>query len=96
MLAVELANWESATSWRDFLTKLKQRGLRGVEFAVTDDHAGLKQGIAEVLPETAGDCLETVWPLRVNKQVITIRSRDRMKGRTSAIESRHPPRWPHA
>jgi putative transposase len=52
ILAVELANRESATSWRDFLVKLKQRGLRGVEFAVTDDHAGLKQGIAEVLPET--------------------------------------------
>jgi putative transposase len=52
VLAVESANRESVTSWRDFLVKLKQRGLRGVEFAVTDDHAGLKQGIAEVLPET--------------------------------------------
>lgn len=52
VLGVELANRESVTSWRDFLVKLKQRGLRGVEFAVTDDHAGLKQGIAEVLPET--------------------------------------------
>ena len=53
VLGVELANRESVTSWRDFLVKLKQRGLRGVEFAVTDDHAGLKQGIAEVLPEAA-------------------------------------------
>jgi putative transposase len=51
VLAVELANRESATSWRDFLGKLKQRGLRGVEFVVTDDHAGLKQAVAEVLPE---------------------------------------------
>ncbi len=53
VLGVELANRESVTSWREFLVKLKQRGLRGVEFAVTDDHAGLKQGIAEVLPEAA-------------------------------------------
>jgi putative transposase len=53
VLAVELANRESTSSWRDFLVRLKQRGLRGVEFAVTDDHAGLKQGIVEVLPETA-------------------------------------------
>ncbi len=35
VLGVELANRESVTSWRDFLVKLKQRGLRGVEFAVT-------------------------------------------------------------
>ena len=28
-------------------------GLRGVEFVVTDDHAGLKQAIVEVLPEAA-------------------------------------------
>ena len=39
------------------LVKLKHRGLRGVEFAVTDDHAGLKQAIAEVLPES---CLATL------------------------------------
>lgn len=53
VLAVELANRESATSWREFLVKLKQRGLRGVEFVVTDDHAGRKQAIVEVLPEAA-------------------------------------------
>lgn len=53
VLAVELANRESTTSWREFLGKLKQRGLLGVEFVVTDDHAGLKQGIVEVLPEAA-------------------------------------------
>jgi transposase-like protein len=53
VLAIELANRESMTSWREFLVKLKQRGLRGVEFVVTDDHAGLKQAIVEVLPEAA-------------------------------------------
>jgi putative transposase len=53
VLAVELANRESTTSWRDFLMKLKQRGLRGVELVVTDDHAGLKQAVVEVLPEAA-------------------------------------------
>lgn len=53
VLAVELANRESATSWRDFLVKLQQRGLRGVELVVTDDHAGLKQAIVEVLPGAA-------------------------------------------
>jgi putative transposase len=53
ILAVELANRESVSSWREFLEKLRQRGLRGVEFAVSDDHAGLKRAIAEVLPEAA-------------------------------------------
>jgi putative transposase len=32
VLAVELANRESTSSWRDFLLGLKQRGLHGVEF----------------------------------------------------------------
>jgi putative transposase len=51
ILAVELANRESQTSWKDVLLELKSRGLRGVEFVVSDDHPGLKRAIAEVLPE---------------------------------------------
>ena len=51
VLAVELANRESATSWKEFLLKLKSHGLRGVTLAITDDHAGLKRSLAEVLPE---------------------------------------------
>jgi putative transposase len=51
ILAVELANRESQTSWKDVLLELKTRGLRGVEFVVSDDHPGLKRAIAEVIPE---------------------------------------------
>ena len=51
VLAVALANRESRTSWRDLLLQLKERGLRGVEFVVSDDHEGLKQAIIELLPE---------------------------------------------
>ena len=51
VLGVEMANRESSTSWKEFLLGLKRRGLRGVSFAVSDDHPGLKRGIAEVLPE---------------------------------------------
>ena len=36
MLAVEMANRESSTSWKEFLLGLKRRGLRGVVFAVSD------------------------------------------------------------
>lgn len=37
VLGVELANRESASSWRDFLVALKQRGLGGVELVVSDE-----------------------------------------------------------
>jgi putative transposase len=53
ILAVELANRESVSSWKECLEGLKSRGLRGVEFVVSDDHPGLKRAIAEVLPEAA-------------------------------------------
>jgi putative transposase len=51
ILAVELANRESRSSWRDLLLNLRKRGLSGVEFVVSDDHAGLKGAIRGVLPE---------------------------------------------
>lgn len=51
VLAVEWANRESASSWREFLVRLKERGLHGVMFCVSDDHPGLKRAIREVLPE---------------------------------------------
>jgi transposase-like protein len=53
ILAVELANRESRSSWRDFLSGLKARGLAGVEFIVSDNYEGLKLTIREVLPEAA-------------------------------------------
>src|SRR5712692_9210087 len=45
VLGVDLANRESRTSWRDFLLGLKERGIFGVEFVVSDDHEGLRQAI---------------------------------------------------
>ncbi|MBB2708925.1 UNVERIFIED_ORG: transposase-like protein [Rhizobium etli] len=32
---------------------LKARGLKGIEFVVSDDHAGLVAAIGEVIPEAA-------------------------------------------
>jgi putative transposase len=51
VLAVELAHRESTSSWRELLVSLRQRSLQGVEFVVSDDHAGLRRAIQEVLPE---------------------------------------------
>jgi putative transposase len=53
ILAVELANRESRSSWKDFLLGLRERGLHGLEYVVADDHAGLRAAIREVIPEAA-------------------------------------------
>lgn len=53
ILAVEMANRESRFSWKDFLLGLRARGLKGVEFTVSDDHAGLVKGLGEVFPEAS-------------------------------------------
>jgi transposase-like protein len=50
VLGVALANRESRTSWKDFLSSLIARGLRGVEYVVSDAHEGLKQSVTQVLP----------------------------------------------
>ena len=49
VLGVELAQRETASSWKEFLSGLVGRGLRGVEFVVSDDHAGLRRAITEVV-----------------------------------------------
>jgi putative transposase len=50
VLAVEMANRESQSSWKEFLDRLCERGLRGVQLVVSDDHIGLRNAIREVLP----------------------------------------------
>lgn len=53
ILAVQMAGRESRSAWRDFLLALKNRGLKGVEFVVSDDHPGLTKAIGEVIPEAS-------------------------------------------
>ena len=50
VLAVEMANRESQSSWKTFLEGLCDRGLSGVQVVLSDDHAGLRKAIREVLP----------------------------------------------
>jgi putative transposase len=42
ILGVSVALSEAETHWRDFLASLQERGLHGVEFIVSDNHAGLQ------------------------------------------------------
>src|SRR3954469_5505652 len=51
ILAIELASRESLSSWKELLAGLRPRSLHGVEFVVSDDHAGLRRAIQETLPE---------------------------------------------
>jgi putative transposase len=45
VLATEIANKEAEISWKSFLVRLKERGLKGVKFIVSDNHEGLKKAI---------------------------------------------------
>lgn len=51
ILAVEIANSESESSWVHFLESLVERGLSGVELVISDAHPGLKLAIMKVLPK---------------------------------------------
>lgn len=42
ILGVSVALSEHEVHWREFLTGLQQRGLKGVRLIVSDDHAGLE------------------------------------------------------
>jgi transposase-like protein len=42
---------EAEVHWRSFLQSLTERGLHGVEYAVSDDHKGLKTALKAVFPK---------------------------------------------
>ncbi len=45
VLSVELANSESEQSWSEVFKRLKERGLRGVELVISDEHSGMLKAI---------------------------------------------------
>ena len=49
ILGVSIALSEAEVHWRAFLESLMARGLRGVEYVVSDDHAGLRAAFRAVL-----------------------------------------------
>lgn len=50
ILGVSVALSEAEVHWREFLTRLQERGLCGVSYFVSDDHAGLKAARRAVFP----------------------------------------------
>lgn len=53
ILAVETGWGESETVWSEFLGKLKDRGLKGVELFTSDAHPGIKNAVKEHYPGVA-------------------------------------------
>jgi transposase-like protein len=52
-LGVWLGPTESEASWQAVFAQLQQRGLRGVRYVVSDDHAGLRAALARHFPGAA-------------------------------------------
>jgi len=50
VLGVSVSTSEAELHWRSFLLGLQQRGLSGVRYLVSDDHAGLTGALATVFP----------------------------------------------
>ena len=46
ILGLEIGNSESEQSWSDFFRHLKQRGLKGADFVISDNHPGLVKAAA--------------------------------------------------
>jgi putative transposase len=49
VIGLDIGEVESGAFWTEFLRGLKQRGLEGVQLAVSDEHEGLKSAIARTL-----------------------------------------------
>ena len=58
VLGVSVALSEAEVHWRGFLESLVARGLRGVAFNSSDDHAGLRTARRAVL----GGAASSIWP----------------------------------
>lgn len=50
ILGVSVSLSEAEVHWREFLNRLCERGLHGLELIVSDDHAGLKQARKACFP----------------------------------------------
>jgi transposase-like protein len=70
---------------------LKTRGLSGVEFVVSDDHAGLKAAIREVLPEAVW---QRCYVHFLRKRSITSRARWTMTACANCAGSTTGASWP--
>ena len=76
ILGVSVALSEAEVHWRAFLENLQSRGMRGVEYVVSDDHAGLRAARKAVLGGVK-------WPVPEGLTVFTLPENHRRRMRTS-------------
>lgn len=50
VLGISCSLSEAEVHWREFLERLLERGLKGVEMIISDNHAGLRAALRAVLP----------------------------------------------
>ena len=66
ILGIDVTSSEDGAGWLAFLRGLAARGLSGVALVISDDHAGLLNAIAAVLPGAAWQRCRThytaIWP----------------------------------
>jgi transposase-like protein len=55
VLSIELASRESASIWKELLLGERKRSLNGVEFVVSDDHAGLRRAFRKFYRKPSGN-----------------------------------------
>ena len=95
ILGVELSNRESRSSWTTFLTGLKTRGWHGVEFVVSDDHAGLKRAVQDICPKRCGSaamCISYAMPWTICPARLTTIVAKSCAGSTTGAISKKPSR----
>ena len=61
ILGIDVTSSEDGAGWLAFLRGLAARGLSGVALVTSDDHAGLVNAIAAVLPGAAWQRCRTHW-----------------------------------
>jgi putative transposase len=93
ILAVEMANRESRSSWKDFLVGLRQRGLNGVEFVRRSHRPSPPSAKCSPRPlSSAATCTScaTLW-ITCPARLMTIACRNCARS-TIAVQSRRPAR----
>nr|GAJ38047.1 transposase for insertion sequence element IS256 in transposon Tn4001 [Bradyrhizobium sp. DOA9] len=81
VLDMDFGPSEAETFWTAFLRKLARRGLRGVNFVVSDAHEGIKATVAKVLNASWQRRRVGVLKNRDGADSLHVKvSRDRIKG----------------
>ncbi len=85
VLGVSVAFSEAEQHWREFLDSLIARGLRGVKFIVSDDHAGLKAARRATLPSVPWQRCQFHLQQNAQAYVTKLDQRKPVAGRIRAI-----------